>query len=58
MGNRRLRTVTRNRSAVLFRKIETDDGVGIAVKEQTAIALRNVFVPEDRDVSDRPNGST
>ena len=50
--NRRLRTVTRNRSAVLFRKIETDDGTGIAVKEQTAIALRNVFIPEGSEQPD------
>ena len=50
--NRRLRTVTRNRSAVLFRKIETDDGVGIAVKEQTAIALHNVFFPEGTEAPD------
>ncbi len=50
--NRRLRTVTRNRSAVLFRKIETGDGVGIAVKEQTAIALHNVFFPEGTEAPD------
>lgn len=41
--NRRLRTVTRNRSAVLFRKVEGVEGVGIAVRPQTATALRVQF---------------
>lgn len=42
--NRRLRTVTRMRTAVLFRKVSTPDGEGIAVKDQTAAALRFVLM--------------
>ena len=42
--NRRLRTVTKNRSAVLFLKTEEDDGdIAMAVKTPTAIALKKVF---------------
>lgn len=41
--NRRLRTVTRNRSAVLFRKVDELEGIGIAVRPQTANALRVQF---------------
>jgi hypothetical protein len=37
--NRRLRTVTRNRSAVLFRKVERSTGISIAVRPRTAAAL-------------------
>ena len=37
--NRRLRTVTRNRSAVLFRKVEGSTGISIAVRPRTAAAL-------------------
>lgn len=37
--NRRLRTVTRNRSAVLFSKVEGGDGVSITVRPMTAAAL-------------------
>lgn len=44
--NRRLRTVTGNRSAVLFRKIEGDDGVSIAVRPVTAASLTQVFESE------------
>lgn len=40
--NRRLRTVTRIRTAVLFRK--TASGEGISVKQQTAESLRIVLV--------------
>ena len=49
--NRRLRTVTRNRSAVLFRKPQADelDGrAGIAVRPQTSEALALVFQKEMR----------
>ncbi len=42
--NRRLRTVTRNRSAVLFRKIEEDAGFSIAVRPMTAAALKQVML--------------
>lgn len=41
--NRRLRTVTRNRSAVLFRKVDGVNGVGIAVRPKTASALQVQF---------------
>ena len=44
--NRRLRTVTRNRSAVLFRKTEEGDGVSIAVRPMTAASLTQVFESE------------
>jgi hypothetical protein len=37
--NRRLRTVTRMRTAVLFRKTTAPDGEGITVKDQTAESL-------------------
>jgi hypothetical protein len=51
--NRRLRTVTRNRSAVLFRKTlpaELDGQAGIAVRPQTAKALMFAF---DSHVSEK-----
>ncbi len=41
--NRRLRTVTRNRSAVLFRKIDGEGGVSIAVRPMTAAALQQAM---------------
>lgn len=44
--NRRLRTVTRNRTAVLFRKTSTEDlngREGVAVRPQTAAALATLF---------------
>lgn len=41
--NRRLRTVTRNRSAVLFRKVEGDAGLSITVRPMTAAALKQVM---------------
>lgn len=44
--NRRLRTVTRNRSAVLFRKTSPEDlngRDGVAVRPQTAAALATLF---------------
>ena len=44
--NRRLRTVTRNRSAVLFRKEEGSEGTRIAVRPMTASALRQVLLDE------------
>jgi hypothetical protein len=42
--NRRLRTVTRMRTAVLFSKVSTPDGEGIAVKDQTAESLCSVLM--------------
>ena len=42
--NRRLRTVTKIRTAVLFRKTAPPDGDGISVKERTAQSLRTVLV--------------
>ena len=44
--NRRLRTVTRNRSAVLFRKEEGSEGTGIAVRPMTASALQQVLLED------------
>ncbi len=44
--NRRLRTVTRNRSAVLFRKAEGSNGTGITVRPMTASALRQVLLDD------------
>lgn len=44
--NRRLRTVTRNRSAVLFRKIEGENGLSIAVRPMTAAALQQAMSQE------------
>lgn len=41
--NRRLRTVTRNRSAVLFRKVEGNTGISIAVRPRTAAALQQAM---------------
>lgn len=44
--NRRLRTVTRNRTAVLFRKTSPEDlngQEGVAVRPQTAAALATLF---------------
>ena len=44
--NRRLRTVTRNRTAVLFRKTSPEDmngREGVAVRPQTAAALASLF---------------
>ena len=41
--NRRLRTVTRNRSAVLFRKVEEGDDLRIAIRPKAAAALREAF---------------
>ena len=41
--NRRLRTVTRNRSAVLFGQVEVGDGVSITVRPLTAEALKQAF---------------
>lgn len=41
--NRRLRTVTRNRSAVLFRKVDGGKEDSIAVRPQAALALRQAF---------------
>lgn len=52
--NRRLRTVTRNRTAVLFRKTALDDlgGLeGIAVRPRTAAALAAVFLEKDDKIS-------
>ena len=50
--NRRLRTVTRNRSAVLFRKAEGSTGISITVRPRTAAALQQVFSPaSDRSKS-------
>ena len=42
--NRRLRTVTRNRSAVLFRKVEGIAGISIAVRPRTATALHQALL--------------
>lgn len=42
--NRRLRTVTKIRTAVLFRKIASSEGEGISVKERTAQSLRALLV--------------
>jgi hypothetical protein len=55
--NRRLRTVTRNRSAVLFRKTAPDDldgRDGIAVRPKTAMALATLFLrsPNEPDAND------
>jgi hypothetical protein len=48
--NRRLRTVTRNRSAVLFRKVEGSTGIGIAVRPRTATSLQQALSSaEDRN---------
>ena len=47
--NRRLRTVTRNRSAVLFRKIEGGNGISIAVRPKTAAALMQALPSENSD---------
>ena len=48
--NRRLRTVTRNRSAVLFRKVEGSTGISIAVRPRTAAALQQALSSaNDRD---------
>ena len=45
--NRRLRTVTKNRSAVLFRKVsENDDEIMIGVKQGTADAIRCVLLTD------------
>jgi hypothetical protein len=41
--NRRLRTVTRNRSAVLFRKIDVSGGIAIAIRPKAAKALMHVL---------------
>lgn len=41
--NRRLRTVTRNRSAVLFRRVDGTAGDSIALRPQTAAALKKAF---------------
>ena len=41
--NRRLRTVTRNRSAVLFSKVEGSDGISITVRPMTAEALKQAL---------------
>ena len=42
--NRRLRTVTQNRTAVLFRKTgESEDDSEISVKEETISALKHIF---------------
>lgn len=45
--NRRLRTVTRNRSAVLFRKVEESTGLSIAVRPRTAAALHQALSSEN-----------
>lgn len=37
--NRRLRTVTRNRSAVLFRKVDVCGGIAIAIRPKAAASL-------------------
>ena len=42
--NRRLRTVTKIRTAVLFRKTASPKGEGISVKDRTAQSLRMVLV--------------
>ena len=42
--NRRLRTVTKIRTAVLFRKTETPEGDGISVKALTAQSLHSVLL--------------
>ncbi|MDO8943839.1 MAG: hypothetical protein Q7U75_11695, partial [Desulfobacterales bacterium] len=42
--NRRLRTVTKIRTAVLFRKSASPEEEGISVKDLTAQSLRAVFV--------------
>jgi hypothetical protein len=44
--NRRLRTVTRNRSAVLFRKVEGENGLSIEVRPMTAAALKKAMSQE------------
>jgi hypothetical protein len=41
--NRRLRTVTRNRAAVLFRRVDGEKDDSIAVRTQTALSLRQAF---------------
>jgi hypothetical protein len=41
--NRRLRTVTRNRTAVLFRKVEGSEGIRIAVRPSAATALHQAL---------------
>ena len=41
--NRRLRTVTRNRTAVLFRRVDGGKEDMIAVRPQAALALRQAF---------------
>jgi hypothetical protein len=41
--NRRLRTVTRNRTAVLFRRVDGGNEDSIAVRPQAALALRQAF---------------
>lgn len=45
--NRRLRTVTRNRSAVLFGQVEVGGGVSITVRPLTAAALKQAFRTEN-----------
>ncbi len=47
--NRRLRTVTRNRTAVLFRKIEGENGLSIAVRPMTATALKQAMCLETQE---------
>jgi hypothetical protein len=42
--NRRLRTVTKIRTAVLFRKTASPDGDGISVKDRTALSLSTMLV--------------
>lgn len=57
--NRRLRTVTRNRSAVLFRKTAPEDlggQDGIAVRPKTAMALATLFL--DTPAETEPNDIT
>lgn len=41
--NRRLRTVTRNRSAVLFRKVDVCGGVAIAIRPKAAASLMHAL---------------
>lgn len=48
--NRRLRTVTRNRSAVLLRKVEGSKGIAIAVRPKTAAALRQALSSSAKDM--------
>ena len=45
--NRRLRTVTKIRTAVLFRKAASPEGDGISVKDLTAQSLRSVLLGTD-----------